>query len=336
MLFSGAAADPQMGAPVSQVSVLINGKVVGNATLGLARPGVVVDHNDNFAYYNSGWTFTYPATGLYDGNNRVDVLISDSLGLTTQVGPRWFLLGLPTWGPPFGAMNLAVDATTRSTTVAQNDNLLVSGWAADPLDGAPVSSVSLLIDGATVGTATLGIAEPLVAANQNDPRYLDSGWTFTYAAASLSAGTHTVSAVAADSLGLSTTLGSQTITVAASSPDGPPFGSLDEAVDAGTRLTTVSQSDNLLVAGWAADAHDGAPVSQVSILIDGTAVGNAMLGIARPDVAKNRGSRYANSGWRFTMAASSLSAGTHTVTAVASDSLGLGAQLQIQEITVTP
>ncbi|HEY6448836.1 MAG TPA: hypothetical protein VIY53_20440 [Acidobacteriaceae bacterium] len=339
ILATGWAADPHDGAPVSSVSILIDGTAVGNATLGLPRPYVVVGRNDSFSYYNSGWTFTYRAASLPVpfGSHQLSAVISDTLGMRTQLGPVQFSVAAsPSWGPPFGAMNPAIDATTRSTTVAQNDNLLVSGWAADPRDGAPVSSVSIQIDGATVGTATLGIAEPAVAANHNDSRYLDSGWTFTYAVASLSAGTHTVSAVAADSLGQSTTLGSQTITVAASSPDGPPFGSLDKAVDATTGQTPVSESDNLLVEGWAGDVHDGAPVSRVSILIDGTAVGNAMLGIARPDVAKNRGSQYANSGWKFTMAASPLSAGTHTVTAVASDSLGLSTQLQIQEITVTP
>lgn len=82
--------------------------------------------------------------------------------------------------------------------------------------------------------------------------------------------------------------------------------------------------------------HDGAPLHQVSILIDGTAVGNATLGIARLDVANKKGSAYTNSGWRFTMSASSLSAGTHTVTAVATDSLGLSTQFEIRAITVTP
>ncbi|MGC2638710.1 MAG: hypothetical protein WA294_16120 [Acidobacteriaceae bacterium] len=336
VLFTGWAADPQMGAPVSQVSILIDGTAVGNATLGLGRPDVVAKYN-NFSYYNSGWTFTWAAASLSVGSHQVTAVISDSLGLTTQLRPMSFTVtASPSYGPPFGAVGQAIDAATRSTTVATGDDLLVTGWAADPHDGAPVSSVSILVDGATVGRATLGIADAGVATMQNNPLYLNSGWTFTSAAAGLSVGTHTVSATAADSLGNSASLGSRTITVAASSPDGPPFGSLDKAMDATTGQTTVSRSDNLLVEGWAADVHDGAPVSQVSILIDGTAAGNATLGTARHDVAKALGLQYTNSGWKFTMAASSLSAGTHTVTAVATDLLGLSAQFQIREITVTP
>lgn len=135
-------------------------------------------------------------------------------------------------------------------------------------------------------------------------------------------------------LSLSTTLGAKIITVSTTST-GPPFGSLDQAVDASSHSSTVSTADNLLVTGWAADPQDGAPVSQVQILIDGTAVGNATLGFSRPDVAAALGSStYLNSGWKFTYAASGLSVGTHTVTVVAYDSLSLSTTLGTKTITV--
>jgi hypothetical protein len=197
-----------------------------------------------------------------------------------------------------------------------------------------VSRVSILIDGTAAGNATLGQARPDVAAAYNNSAYTSSGWRFTYAVSGLIAGTHTVTAMAYDSQGLSAQLvGSKTITVAGV----PPFGNEEAAVDATTGAATVPQSDNLLVKGWAADAHDGAPVSRVSILIDGTAAGNATLGQARPDVAAAyNNSAYTSSGWTFTYAASGLIAGTHTVTAMAYDSQGLSAQLVgSKTITVT-
>jgi hypothetical protein len=106
-----------------------------------------------------------------------------------------------------------VDATTKSTTVGQADQLLVSGWAVDPQDGAPVSSVMILIDGTPRDDAALGQARPDVAAAFSYPAYLNSGWSFTYPASGLSIGSHTVSAVAYDKLGLSTTIGTLTINV---------------------------------------------------------------------------------------------------------------------------
>ncbi len=77
----------------------------------------------------------------------------------------------------------------------------------------------------------------------------------------------------------------------------------------------------LPVAGWAADLEDGAPVKQVQVLIDGTAVGNATLGIARTDVAKAYNNpAWTNSGWSFTYSSNTLTTGTHTITAVVIDS----------------
>lgn len=249
VLVTGWAADVHPGASVTSVNVLIDGVVVGNATLGIPRPDVVAAYKD-FSYYDSGWSLTYPAAGLAIGSHTVTAIAYDSLGLSNYLQTRTFTVAsAPSWGSPFGGIDAAVDATTRSVTVAQSDNLQVSGWACDAHDGAPVSKLSILIDGSAVGNATLGIARPDVAARFNNADYLHSGWTFTYAASGLSLGTHTVTAVATDSLGNSTTFPARTITVATAPVDGPPFGSLDKAVDATTGLTSVSQADNLFVSG---------------------------------------------------------------------------------------
>jgi hypothetical protein len=82
----------------------------------------------------------------------------------------------------FGAIGRAVDATTFATTVGQADNLVISGYAVDSSDGAPVSRVSILIDGTPVGNATLGIARPDIAASWNNSADLNSGWTLTISA----------------------------------------------------------------------------------------------------------------------------------------------------------
>jgi hypothetical protein len=67
--------------------------------------------------------------------------------------------------------------------------------------------VQVLIDGAALGTATLGQSRPDVTA------YPNSGWSGYFSAATLSTGTHTVTTIATDSTGLTTTLGTKTITV---------------------------------------------------------------------------------------------------------------------------
>jgi hypothetical protein len=198
-----------------------------------------------------------------------------------------------------------------------------------------VSKVQILIDGNVVGNATLGFSRADVASARSNPAYLHAGWTFTYPASGLSLGSHTVSAVAYNSVGLSATLKTLTITVAATGGLIPPLGWVDQAVDAVTLSTTIARSDNLFVSGWAADPQDGAPVTSVKVLIDGREVGSAVLGKPRSDVAAAYSKpAYLNSGWSFTYAASNLSTGTHTVTAVAYDSLGLSNNFETKTITV--
>src|SRR5207302_353374 len=122
--------------------------------------------------------------------------------------------------------------------------------AADKEDGAPVSSVQVLIDGQVVGNATLGRARPDVASAFGDSRYTNSGWSFSYNIGNLAAGSHTVTAVATDSAGASSTLppspGAGTITVTANTS---PFGHLEEAT--GTNgSTSLAQNSTLIVGGW--------------------------------------------------------------------------------------
>jgi hypothetical protein len=232
-----------------------------------------------------------------------------------------------------GFLDQAIDARTRSTTVAQSDSLMVAGWVVQD-NGTPVNKVAIQIDGNTVGNATLGLPRADVAAAFKNPAYLNSGWSLSYPASSVTVGTHTVTATAYDSLNQAELYGPLTFTVATTSV-GPPFGWLDSAVDARTNSTTVPPADSLLVRGWAADPQDVAPVSKVTILIDGTAVGNATLGISRWDVsAAYKNPAYLKSGWTFTYAASGLSVGTHTVSAVAYDSLNLSTTLKTTTITV--
>ena len=220
--------------------------------------------------------------------------------------------------PPFGHLDSALDSVTKSNTVGQSDSEVIRGWAADVADGAPLSNVKVYIDGNLVGTPTLGIARPDVAAAKG-AAYLYSGYTLTYSAAALSVGSHSVTVVAFDSSGLSTTFGPLAFTVAAT----PPFGHLDTAVDSVTASSTVWQSDSVVMRGWAADLIDGAPLSNVTVYIDGNSVGTPTLGIARPDVAAAKGAAYLDSGYTLTYSAAALSVGSHSVTVVAFDSSGL-------------
>ncbi len=325
----GWATDPQSSAPVASVQVLVDGTVAGTATLGIARPDVAAAYN-NPAYTNSGWTFMVPAGTLPAGTHTIGAVATDSLGMSTTLNGTASIVAAAL---PSGSTDQAAGASSGSATIAHNDSLKVLGWAANPPTGILVNQVQVLVDGTAVGTATLGQPRPDVATTLNSAVYTNSGWIFTMAAGGIAVGAHTVTAVASDPYGDSVALpGSISITVTPA----PPIGYIDAALNPGTGLTTVRQTDSLEAEGWAANPPDGILITQVQVMVDGKAFGTATLGLPRADIAKAQGSAaYTNSGWSFTGPASGLTVGSHTVTAVATDSTGVSKALTgAQSITV--
>jgi Bacterial Ig domain len=220
---------------------------------------------------------------------------------------------------PFGFLDSA-RGSDGTSTVPRNSNLLVSGWAADKVDGAPVAKVVVRIDGNAVGNATLGYARPDVASAYGNSSYTNSGWQFSYNVGNMATGPHNVTAVAYNHAGVSALL-YETDSINVTGGDAP-FGFQDTA-HGGDGTSNVPQNSMLTVVGWAADQVDGAPVAKVAISIDNNVVGNATLGYPRPDVARAyNDSRYTNSGWQFSYNIGSLVPGTHTVTSTAYNQAG--------------
>jgi len=325
----GWVADPLDGSPLRNVRVYIDGVSIGAPTLGLARPDVATYFN-NPAYANSGYSLSYNSSNLKVGTHQVTVVAINSGGVSQTFGPLTItVVNMP---GPVGHLDMAVDSGTSQTTIKETGTLWISGWVADPTDGSPLNNVTVHIDGISIGTPTLGGARPDVATFYNNPAYGKSGYTMTFPAATLSAGSHTITVTAINSSGVSANFGPSTITV---TDNIPPIGMLDGAVDKLTGTSSVSRADSLYVYGWAADYGNNGSATRVRILIDGTSVGNATLGVARPDVATYLNKpTWANTGWSYTASASTLSVGAHTVTAVAYDAAGNTTTLGPASITV--
>jgi CSLREA domain-containing protein len=315
VVVKGWTADQIDGAPLSNVKVYIDGNLVGTPTLGIARPGVAAA--DGAAYLDSGYQLSYSAATLALGSHAVTVIAIDSGGRSTTFGPLNFTVAATIGAPPFGHLDSAVDSLSGKSLVGPSDSVVITGWVADQTDGAPLSNVKVYIDGNLVGTPTLGIARPGVAAAEG-AAYLDSGYQLSYSVATLSPGSHAVTVIAIDSGARSTTFGPLSFTVAPT----PPFGNLDSAVDSVTGDTTVGHSDSVAVRGWVADQVDGAPLSNVKVYIDGNLVGTPTLGIARPSVAAAYGAADLDSGYQLTYSAATLALGSHAVTVIAIDSGG--------------
>lgn len=203
---SGWAADVTDGTSLASVNVLIDGVVTGTTTVGISRFDVGTFYNNNLAYINSGYSLIYPASSLSLGSHSVTVKATDSGGRFTTFGPLTITV-VASMRAPVGNLEKAVNNATNAAPVLASGTLLVGGWAADYQDNGPPASVQVVIDGKPVGFAAFTQARPDVASAYGIPAWGNTGWEFRMSASSLIPGTHGVTAVVKDSLGLTTVFG---------------------------------------------------------------------------------------------------------------------------------
>jgi RHS repeat-associated protein len=280
----GWAYDPQDGAPVARVDILIDGTVLGQATLGEYRPDV-----DNGAYPNCGWTFVGSIGNVTTGSHIITAIAYDWSGNSTL--SNYQTITVTQDSPPGGSLDNVEGVTTsgvatNTTTIPAGGLVLVQGWATDPQDKAPVAAVSVLLDGEPIGDAVLGSPRSDIASLYGSA-YLDSGYNFTGSIRNASIGNHTISVAAYDSSGNKTIISSGATINVVANPNNMT-GNVDGVSSATNGSSnTVSLGGNIFVGGWAAepDQNPGAPVSRVEIEVDGQFLGLATLGGQRPDVA---------------------------------------------------
>jgi hypothetical protein len=326
----GWTADAVDTAPVTSVKVYVDGNLSGTPTA-FARQDVANAYN-NSAYLNSGYYYSVSAQSLSAGSHNVTVVATDSGGYSTTYGPVAITV-TTAYAAPFGYLDYAVGLSSGTTTIAPSDSLNLSGWAVDPLDGSPVASVKVYADSTLIGPAATGYARADVAAYYNNSAYTNSGYAFTYSASYFSSGNHTITVVATNSHGISTTIGTATINVPVVYPQ--PRGYLDKAVDAAGGSSTMPAGHTLLLSGWAADFIDGSPMSNVVASIDGTPIGTPTLDLYRGDVAAAYSQPTWNySGFSMTYNTTGLATGTHSVTVTATNSHSISTTFNAQTITI--
>jgi hypothetical protein len=226
---------------------------------------------------------------------------------------------------PIGWVDNATNPT-GSSLVRPNDKVVAIGWAADWEDGAAPTHVTVSVDGTVAGTTMASTSRPDVAAYFSNPAFANTGWSLELNITGLALGTHTVTAEATDSAGASAPL-SGAITFSISNANQPPIGWVDNATNA-AGSSTVRPNDKVVAIGWAGDWEDGARPASVSVSVDGKVAGTTTASTPRLDVAAYFANpAFANTGWSVALDISGLVLGSHTVTAVATDSSGASAPL---------
>jgi N-acetylmuramoyl-L-alanine amidase len=180
-----------------------------------------------------------------------------------------------------------------------------------------VSEVEVDLDGVSLGLSAYGLQRPDVAAFFQSETLAESGFTFPLDLSAAPPGPHTIDVTARSALTGATSTYSQVITVV-DEPD--PVGSLDLP-----KQDARVSPGSVVLWGWAVDraAKVGTGVSRVVVYLDGDLLGDAIYGLDRPDVAAALGStRFAASGYSYSLDLSSASPGQHSIIVVAETSTG--------------
>jgi hypothetical protein len=189
LLVSGWAADVRDGAPVQKVEILLDGKVVASAKLGLARKDVAQSFQ-RAEFTKSGWVAEADIRGLRSVDYQLSVRATNRRGQTVALSAgKWANLRLDPPALIQGGVDMAKVAQTRKL-------MDVAGWAADSISGAPVRMVEIAIDGKPLAKASLGIERKDVARAMQRPDYLKSGWFSRIDVSGLSSGPHTLTVLA--------------------------------------------------------------------------------------------------------------------------------------------
>ena len=270
---------------VANIEVLVDGKVVGQAVYGDVRPDVEKAY-PQFKNGNAGFHYALDTTKFTDGTHTVTIRVTGKNGHVTTLPDSTIKIE-----NALGSLDNPLPGTTLSGT--HN----IYGWF---LDGSGVANIEILVDGTVVGQAIYGDARPDV--KQTFPQFNNgnAGFHYTLDTTKFSDGPHTVSIRVTGKNGRVTTF-----------PDNPikienALGSLDNPLPG----ATIKGTQNIY--GWFLDASG---VANIDVLVDGTVVGQAIYGDARPDVKKsfpqfNNG----NAGFHYTLDTTKYSNGPHTVT----------------------
>jgi uncharacterized protein (TIGR03437 family) len=219
--------------------------------------------------------------------------------------------------PTVGPVRISIDVPAANGP-ALSGAAAIGGWAYD--QNAAISSVTLTVDGTSVGTATYGgDRSDVCAAVGQVPGCPNLGWNFVLNTARYADGTHTLDATATGADGLRATI-SRTFTT--SNYAGLTSAALPMKLDIDQPdQNTGSVQGTATFSGWALDSN--AAISNLTLSIDGRSMGAVSFGSPRPDVCVIYAAPGCpDVGWSTQVDTTTLSNGTHTLTLAGSAANG--------------
>lgn len=276
---------------VSEVEVLVDGLIVGQAQYGIAR----TDVQKFFPEYqnaNAGYKFALDTKQLSDGWHSITVKETGKNGASSQ------LENIRVNVKNMGLIG-AIDAPSNGS-VAKGIST-VRGWF---LDHEGVNRVDVLVDGKIVGQANYGISRPDVLNVLPEYNNANAGYEFALDTKNYSNGTHTIAVRATGKNGSTKQIESS---VSIQNLDHLQTIGVLDSPKSGSAINGVST-----IRGW---YLDGSGVEKIEVFVDGKLIGNAQYGLERLDVS-NVFPEYFNSnaGFQYSLDTTQFTDGPHTLT----------------------
>ncbi|UOY94508.1 Ig-like domain-containing protein [Ectobacillus sp. JY-23] len=270
---------------VAKIEVLIDGKVIGEASYGDARPDVQRAY-PRYNNANAGYQYTLNTTLLSEGMHRITV---------RETGKNGMVMTLPERS--IQVLNAVGYIDNPSSEELISGIYNVSGWF---VEKSGVAKVEVLVDGKAAGEAIYGDARPDVKRALPYFNNENAGYHYALDTAKFSEGTHRIAVKGIGKNGKMTILPERTVTIQ------NVLGYVDSPAPERTL------SGKIDVAGWFLDTNH---VAKIEVLVDDQVVGEAEYGEARPDVKRafprfNNG----NAGYRYTLDTTKFNDGSHTIT----------------------
>ena len=270
---------------VSKIEVLVDGKVVGQASYGDSRADVkkvYPDYNNG----NAGFHYALDTKKLSNGKHTITVKETGKNGWTST---------LP--GKAVNVSNAKGVLDTPLVNEKTKGQYNVKGWYLDP---SGVSKIEILVDGKVIGKAFYG--DSRLDVKKAYPAYnnANAGYHYVLDTTKFGDGLHSITVRETGRNGIVSTLPTKSFTIS------NVKGSLDQPAPG----STINGSKTIF--GWILDMSG---VSKIEVLVDGKVVGQAVYGDARPDVKKvypdfNNG----NAGYHYVLNTTGFSNGKHTIT----------------------
>ncbi|MBT2658811.1 C39 family peptidase [Bacillus sp. ISL-18] len=270
---------------VSKIEVLVDGKVVGQASYGDVRADVKKAYPD-YNNGNAGFHYGLDTKKLSNGTHTITIKETGKNGWTSTLPGR-----VVTVSNAKGALETPV---TNEIAKGQYN---VKGWY---LDQSHVAKIEVLVDGKVVGLASYGDVRADVKKAYPAYNNANAGYHYPLDTTKLADGVHSITVRETGRNRLVSILPTKTFTIS------NVRGYLDQPA----ANTTISGSKT--ISGWFLDEST---VSTIDVLVDGRVVGQAAYRDARPDVLKaypefNNG----NAGYHFVLNTLGFSNGKHTIT----------------------